>query len=58
MGGRVVSVPGLASRELMLSSYFLFLKGLFCTYHRSLLPVTALFVMFDIGDEHADFPCL
>lgn len=25
MGGRTVSVPGLASRELMLSSYFLFL---------------------------------
>lgn len=27
MGGRVVSVPGLASRELMLSSYFLVLIG-------------------------------
>lgn len=27
MGGRVVSVPGLASRELMLSSSFLVLMG-------------------------------
>lgn len=59
MGGRVVSVPGLASRELVLSIYFLVLLEGFViqsTTHSSLLPVTVLFAMFDIGGWTSRFP--
>lgn len=60
MGGRLVSVPGLASRELLLSSYFLVLLEGFViprsTTHRSLLPVAVLFVMFDVGGWTSRFP--
>lgn len=53
----MVSVPGLARRELMLSSYFLFLlEGFVVPITGGLSPLTVLFVIFDIGGWTCRFP--
>lgn len=55
MGGRVVSGPawqaGTDAFQLLV-----FDRGLCHTHHRSLLPVTVLFVMFDVGGWMCKFP--